>query len=150
LPDPIPTPTPTPRDTARPVVNPPDTVLPPVVAILPPKPADVCDSPDGSDQQKCLMGAIERNDRELNSAYQRLIGALRRQAGVEPSAPDPASVDELREAQRRWIDSRDAACRDVGAGPLYARSRGECFAGQSARRTAEILERLRAIPDGWN
>jgi uncharacterized protein YecT (DUF1311 family) len=138
--------TPAPRDTARPVVNPPDTVTPPVVTVVPPKPADVCDSPDSGDQQKCLMSAIERNDRELNSAYQRLIAALRRQAGIEPSDPDPASVDELREAQRRWIDSRDAACRDAGSGPLFARARGECFAGQSSRRANELLERLRSIP----
>jgi uncharacterized protein YecT (DUF1311 family) len=92
------------------------------------------------------MGAIERNDRELNSAYQQLIGALRRRAGIDPSAEDPPSVDSLREAQRRWIDSRDAACRDAGSGPLFARARSECFANQSSRRANELLERLRSMP----
>jgi uncharacterized protein YecT (DUF1311 family) len=146
LPDPVAPPTTTTPDTVRPIVNPPDTVTPPTVMLSPPKPADVCDSPDPSDQQKCLLGAIERNDRELNSAYQRLIAALRRQAGVEPSDPDPPSVDELREAQRRWIDSRDVACRDAGSGPLFARARSECFAGQSSRRTGELLHRLQSMP----
>jgi uncharacterized protein YecT (DUF1311 family) len=134
------------RDTTRPVVvTPPDSVAIPVVTVTPS--ADGCDSPDASDQQKCLLTALERNDRELNSTYQRLIAALRRQAGVGPSDADPASVDALRDAQRRWITTRDSACRDAGAGPLWARARSDCFAGESARRTEELNRRLRGIPD---
>jgi uncharacterized protein YecT (DUF1311 family)/serine/threonine protein kinase len=141
LPDPVAPP----RDTTTlPAVNRPDSVAPPVVTTTPS--ADGCDSPD--DQQRCLMAAIERNDRELNSAYQRLIAALRRQAGVGSMDADPASVDALSEAQRHWITTRDSACRNVGSGPLWAKVRADCFAGQSARRTEELNRRLRSMPQG--
>jgi uncharacterized protein YecT (DUF1311 family) len=106
-------------------------------------PADAaCDSPLPSDQRQCLSAAIERSDSELNAVYRRLIAALRRQAGVTDDAPDPPSVDALRDAQRRWLEERDSACRSVGSGPLYARARAGCFAGRSSLRTAELQQQM--------
>jgi uncharacterized protein YecT (DUF1311 family) len=108
--------------------------------------ADPCASADRSDQSRCLMAAIDRNDRELNRVYARLISALRRQASAASADPDPDSVNELRADQRKWVDARDAACRDVGEGPLFAKSRAACFAQQSADRARELQRRLDAIP----
>lgn len=110
------------------------------------RPTDVCDSPDSGDQRQCLLAAIDRNDRGLNSAYQRLITALRRQAGVSDSDPDPSSVEELRSAQRRWLEDRDEVCRGTGSGLLYARERAQCFADRSAQRARELEAQLAAIP----
>ncbi len=101
-----------------------------------------CDSPVDSDQRQCLSTAIERSDSEMNAVYQRLITALRRQAGVTDDAPDPPSVDALRGSQGRWLEERDTACRSVGSGPLYARARAGCFAGRSALRTAELQAQM--------
>ena len=92
------------------------------------------------------MTAIDRNDRELNSVYARLIAALRRQANVTASDPDPDAVDDLRAAQRKWVEDRDVACRQVGERPLYARERSSCFAQQSANRTRELQRMLEAVP----
>jgi uncharacterized protein YecT (DUF1311 family) len=108
--------------------------------------SDACASPDPADQHKCLIAAIDRNDRELNGVYARLISALRRQAGAASGDPDPETVDQLRAAQRKWVDERDTSCRDVGDGPLYARSRSACFAQASANRARELQRMIDAIP----
>lgn len=109
---------------------------------------DACDSPTDSDQRNCLMNAIERNDRDLNATYRRLIAAMRKQAGVEESDPDPSSVDDLRAAQRRWLQERDDACHGTGSGLLYARDRAACFAERSAMRQRELQRMLQEIPEG--
>jgi len=110
--------------------------------------SDVCRSPASSDQHQCLMNAIDRNDRELNSVYAKLIVALRRQAGTGAGDADPDAVDELRATQRRWVDERDVACRDVGQSPLYAKSRAACFAQLSADRARVLQKMLDAVPPG--
>ncbi len=109
---------------------------------------DACSSPTASDQHTCLMSAIDRNDAELNRVYRQVITALRRQANVEQGGDDPETVTKLRDAQREWLDARDAACRDVGDGPLYARARAACFAEQSAKRTRELRQMLSDLPSG--
>jgi uncharacterized protein YecT (DUF1311 family) len=78
--------------------------------------------------------------------YQKLIAALRKQAAVSDTDSDPSSVDELRSAQRRWLQERDDACRDAGSGPLYAKERAACFAGKSADRLRALQAQLDAIP----
>jgi len=64
---------------------------------------DPCGSPISSDQGQCLNSAIDRADRSVNGVYQRLIDALRRQAGVSAADPDPSSVEDLRASQRNWL-----------------------------------------------
>jgi uncharacterized protein YecT (DUF1311 family) len=80
--------------------------------------------------------------------YARLIAALRRQAGTGAGDADPDAVDELRATQRRWVDERDVACRDVGEPPLYAKSRAACFAQLSADRARVLQKMLDAVPPG--
>jgi len=118
-----------------------DTVAPTAAT-----PADVCSTPGDASQRACLASAIERGDAELNSVYQRLIAALRRQAAVADSDSDPASVTQLRSAEREWLDRRDQACRSVGQPPLYARDRAQCFADQTAQRVRELRAQLAGIP----
>jgi uncharacterized protein YecT (DUF1311 family) len=108
--------------------------------------AESCASPEFDDQRKCLMAAIERNDRELKTVFAKLVAALRLQASVAASDPDPETVDQLRAAQRKWLEERDSACRDVGERPLFARERSSCFAQQSADRVRELQKMLDAIP----
>jgi uncharacterized protein YecT (DUF1311 family) len=111
--------------------------------------ADACTSSEAADQRKCLLSAIDRNDRDLKAVYAKLIAALRRQARTAAEDPDPEAVEQLRTAQRAWIDERDTACREVGTGPLYARERSSCFAQESANRTRELQKMLIAIPPSF-
>jgi uncharacterized protein YecT (DUF1311 family) len=108
--------------------------------------SDVCDSPNASDQHRCLMDAILKYDASLNDVYQKLIAALRRQANVQPEDPDPASVETLRGTQRRWIEDRDTLCRTAGSGALYARDRAACFAGLSDKRARALQQMIDALP----
>ena len=88
------------------------------------------------------MTAIQDGDRSLNAVYQALIAALRKQAAVADSDPDPASVQDLRDSQRRWLEQRDDACHNAGDGPLYARDRAACYADKAAARVKELQARL--------
>ncbi len=133
-------------------VPPLDTAAPPPVPMAParkptPVVTDVCASTASADQHTCLMNAVEKNDVVLNSVYQTLLAALSRNAPEPvPNDPIPSAADRLRTAQRRWVDERDAACRNVGDGALYARERATCFADQSATRVRELREMLSAVP----
>jgi len=110
--------------------------------------AEVCASADPGDQRTCLGQLIKDNDTELNSVFRRLVTAMRRKANIADQDPEPPAILGLREAERRWVDDRDAACRDAGAGPRYARARAGCYADQSARRVRELRQMLDSIPPG--
>jgi uncharacterized protein YecT (DUF1311 family) len=107
---------------------------------------DPCLSSEASKQQQCLSDAIERNDRELNRAYARLIAAYRRQTGAAAADPDPEAVNTLRAEQRTWVDARNAECRQVGEGPLFAKSRAACYAQRATDRARELQQRVAGIP----
>jgi uncharacterized protein YecT (DUF1311 family) len=133
--------------TPPPLTLPRDSATTPVRDTTSTTPAvEACASPESEDQRKCLLSAINRNDRELQVVYGKLIAALRRQAGAGDGDPDPDTVDELRVAQRKWLEERDAACREVGERPLYARERSSCFAQQSANRARELQRKLEGVP----
>jgi serine/threonine protein kinase len=129
---------------------PPDSVAPaqkpPPDSVASAPDTNACASQAAEDQQKCLTEAIDRSDRAVNTVLAKLISALRRQAGAAAADPDPPTVDQLRAAQRTWADDRDAACRDTGEQPLYARGRSACFAAQSANRARELQRMLDTIP----
>src|SRR5262249_15140274 len=85
--------------------------------------AEVCASTEIGDQRTCLGQLIKENDVELNSVFRRLLTAMRRKANIADQDPEPQSIVDLREAERKWVEDRDVACRGVGGGPLYARTR---------------------------
>jgi serine/threonine protein kinase len=107
---------------------------------------DPCGSPIGSDQSQCLTTAIEKADRGMSSLVQRVSDALRRQAGSLPGDPDPRAVDELHDAQHRWQQEREEACRNAGSGSFYAKERAACYADRAAQRKSELQRQLESIP----
>lgn len=107
---------------------------------------NACASPNPSDQRNCLKGAIQRGDNAMNRSYYQLIAALRVQAGTGQSDPDPQSVTDVRDGQKKWLADRDAACGGVGNGPLFATARAQCYADQSAQRMRELQEMINEIP----
>src|SRR4029079_16594149 len=108
--------------------------------------AEVCASTEIGDQRPCLGQLIKENDVELNAVFRRLVTAMRRKANIADQDPEPQSLVDLREAEKKWVEDRDVACRSTGSGPLYARTRAACYAGQSARRTQQLRQMLDSIP----
>jgi len=93
---------------------------------------------DGStiEQSQCLNELRQKADKELNVTYQSLIGLVRNH-GEE-------WVQDLRAAQRKWIEYRDLNCEffsnylkgGTGAGPLF----GACQVRMTRERAAELQE----------
>jgi uncharacterized protein YecT (DUF1311 family) len=52
------------------------------------------------------------SDRAVNAVLARASGTST-QAGAADGDPDPPTVEQLRAAQRTWVDDRDAVCRDA-------------------------------------
>jgi uncharacterized protein YecT (DUF1311 family) len=100
---------------------------------------DPCDSPAAVDQRTCLNRSIVVNDADLNRTYQEVIAQATKSGGSELES-------RIREAQREWINTRDAACRpDNGGTGLWARGVASCLADYSARRTAELRRTLSGL-----
>jgi uncharacterized protein YecT (DUF1311 family) len=97
-----------------------------------------CDSPAPVDQRSCLNRSIAENDADLNRTYQELIAQSRKSGG-------PELEGRFREAQRNWVNQRDAECRDAGDGALWARQRARCLANKSTSRTAELRRSLNSL-----
>ena len=104
-----------------------------------------CASPARDDQQRCLLGYLAKSDMLLDRYYQALIVRLKSEAGTRASAPEPASVQRLRTAQRAWLVYRDDECRKRTAaqeGPLWAPVRAQCLAEYSGLRARELEDAL--------
>jgi uncharacterized protein YecT (DUF1311 family) len=106
---------------------------------------DVCESSDAEDQHSCLLASIEHGDKAMSATYDRLIAALRRQAKAQLTDPDPATVVQLRTAQREWLAARDIDCRLVGEAPLYAVDRAQCYAEEADRRARELQRQIDSL-----
>ena len=106
---------------------------------------NACDSPAAADQRRCLMSWLSRSDVGLDRTYQSLISALDRQAGIGPGDAPPATVQQLRQAQRAWLVYRDTECRRRNRGsegPLWAPIRARCLGEFSHDREQELADAL--------
>jgi uncharacterized protein YecT (DUF1311 family) len=110
------------------------TTLPPYS----PPSGDPCDSPAPVDQRSCLNRSIVQNDADLNRMYQELLVQSRKSGGAELE-------QRFRDAQRDWVNQREADCRGTGEGALWARARARCLANHSERRTAELRRNLNSL-----
>lgn len=138
---------PAPRNTRQPTVE--HTFQPGPPKQSPPSGANPCDSPEKSDQRRCLMSYLARSDAELDRTYQALISEMKHRAGAAAGDREPDAVLRLREAQRAWLIYRDTECRRRNRGtegPLWAPVRARClgeFSGQRAGELAGSLATLR-------
>lgn len=104
-----------------------------------------CASPAREDQQRCLLGYLAKSDVVLDRSYQALITRLKAEAKTKANAPEPLSVQRLRNAQRAWVVYRDDECRKrtiEREGPLWAPVRAKCLAEYSALRSRELEDAL--------
>jgi uncharacterized protein YecT (DUF1311 family) len=101
-------------------------------------PGNPCDSPAAVDQRTCLNRSIAQNDADLNRTFQDLVAQSRKSGGAELE-------QRFRQSQRDWVNQRDAECRGIGEGALWARARARCLAESSDRRTAELRRNLNSL-----
>ena len=116
-------------------------------AALPPAGSDEpCASPASPSQRRCLMLHLARSDVMLDRTYQSLIADMKREAGAGAGTKEPASVQQLRVAQRAWLVYRDTECRRRNRGKeglLWAPIRAQCLGEFSGQRTEELAQALR-------
>jgi uncharacterized protein YecT (DUF1311 family) len=79
---------------------------------------------------ECLRAKTEQSDKRLNRAYQQAL----------KDAITPAQADQLRVAQRLWVQYRDANCRyyDLGEGTIARIDAGECMRSMTEARAKEL------------
>ena len=99
---------------------------------------DPCDSPAPVDQRSCLNRSIVQNDADLNRMYQELLAQSRKSGG-------PELEQRFQQAQRDWVNQRDAECRGSGDGALWAKARARCLADHSVKREAELRRNLNSL-----
>lgn len=137
-------PRPTPIPVDPPAVRPAESPVPPSTTTSGAEggyPTPACASSAAADQRRCLLAYLSRSDAELDRTYQARIRQLRSEAGTPAGAPDPASVERLRTAQRAWLVYRDTECRNRNRGregALWAPTRARCLGEFSQARAAEL------------
>lgn len=89
------------------------------------------------DISQCLIGELKKADAKLSRTYEHALKGLK-----------PADAERLRNAQRAWIDYKDAHCKaefelwDGGTGGQIALP--QCKLTLTKRRTTEIRETYNA------
>jgi uncharacterized protein YecT (DUF1311 family) len=86
---------------------------------------------DGSTAEivDCLKGHTAEADKRLNIAFEAAI-----------KASTPKQVEQLRVAERLWIQFRDADCLffDLGEGTVASITAGQCMLSLTEARTREL------------
>ena len=78
---------------------------------------------------ECLKAKTAQWDKRLNAAYQKAV-----------QDAQPAQRDQLRTAQRLWIQYRDANCLyyGLGEGTIARLDAGECMRSMTEARAKEL------------
>jgi len=78
---------------------------------------------------ECLKGKTAQWDKRLNIAYQKAV-----------QDAQPAQRDQLRAAQRLWVQYRDANCLyyGLGEGTIARLDAGECMRSMTEARAKEF------------
>lgn len=86
---------------------------------------------DGNTYQmvECLKAKTALRDKRLNVAYQKAV-----------QEAQPAQRDQLRAAQRLWVQYRDANCLyyGMGEGTIARLDAGECMRSMTEARAREL------------
>jgi uncharacterized protein YecT (DUF1311 family) len=107
--------------------------------------ADPCASSESRDQNSCLSLGVARSDARLDSIYQLIVKAVRKQQRVPAGAADPPYATTLAHAERTWASWRNAECARVTrgkGGDQWAVPRAKCLATLTDERAAELTQIL--------
>ncbi|MEY4983106.1 MAG: hypothetical protein RIR62_1372 [Pseudomonadota bacterium] len=116
-------------------------LLPVLAAPLHAEGADCADPITQVDMNACAMAEFQAQDAVLNAVWSDAVGLME---GVDALLPEAerGALAALRDAQRRWIAYRDAACAAeawlVRGGSMEPLVLYSCLARLTAERTAGL------------
>jgi uncharacterized protein YecT (DUF1311 family) len=90
-----------------------------------------CDGVSTPEIVNCVMAKTAQWDKRMNAAYQKAL-----------KEGEPPRQEQLRTAQRLWIQFRDANCLyfDMGEGTIARIDAAECMRNMTETRTHELEE----------
>ena len=88
-----------------------------------------CDGVSTPEIVNCVMAKTAQWDKRMNAAYQKAM-----------KEDDPKRQEQLRTAQRLWIQFRDANCLyfDMGEGTIARIDAAECMRNMTEARAREL------------
>ena len=88
-----------------------------------------CDGVSTPEIVNCVMAKTAQWDKRMNAAYQKAM-----------KEDDPKRQEQLRTAQRLWIQFRDANCLyfDMGEGTIARIDAAECMRNMTETRAREL------------
>lgn len=90
-----------------------------------------CDGVSTPEIVNCVMAKTARWDKRMNAAYQKAL-----------KDGEPRRQEQLRTAQRLWVQFRDANCLyfDMGEGTIARIDAAECMRNMTETRARELEE----------
>lgn len=109
-------------------------------------PLDCANAQTQADMNQCAYEDFEKADAELNTVYKDAMAAARAndKQAAEMNDNYVGAVEELKKAQRAWIDYRDGHCdgmsREALGGSMQPMLISGCQTGMTQARTKELRE----------
>jgi uncharacterized protein YecT (DUF1311 family) len=114
--------------------------------------ANPCQAQPGGETTQGIGDCLSREAGALDALLNRLWPELTRRAAETDAANDasaqglPSAASALVDAQRAWLEFRDAECHyaysSYGAGTFRTVAHAACFADVTARRAVDFYARL--------
>ncbi len=107
--------------------------------------ADSCaDAMTTADMRQCAYESFQAADAELNRVYKQARAAAKAADALHGEREDSGAVFHLRQAQRAWIQLRDAECVLAGfpfrGGTMESVLVTSCHADLTRKRTEELQD----------
>lgn len=115
------------------------------------EPLDCANAQTQADMNQCSYMDFEKADKELNAVYKLAIKNAQAsdKEAAEMSEHYVGAVEELKKAQRGWIDYRDGHCegmsREALGGSMQSMLISGCQARVTETRTKELRELISAL-----
>ena len=117
-------------------------------------PVDCANAQTQADMNQCSYLDFEKADEALNAVYKRAVKSAQAadKEAAEMGEHYVGAVEELKKAQRTWIDYRDGNCegmsREALGGSMQSMLISGCQARMTEARTKELEELIQALGGG--
>jgi uncharacterized protein YecT (DUF1311 family) len=114
-------------------------------------PLDCANAMSQADMNQCSYMDLEKADKELNAVYKQAVKTAQAadKEAAEMGDQYVGAVEELKKAQRGWIDYRDGHCdsmsREALGGSMQSMLISGCQARMTEARTGELRELIAAL-----
>lgn len=115
---------------------------------------DCANAQTQADMNQCAYQDFEKADAELNAVYKQAMAAARSndKEAADMGEHYVGAVEELKKAQRAWIDYRDGHCdgmsREALGGSMQPMLISGCQATMTQARTKELRELTTTLAGG--